>query len=177
MWPAIVEQIMSVFSVDKLISQARQLASDYRRATGKSLGISTEIAEHDACQLLNLELCPQPRDAGYDAVGKGVRDGRRIQIKGRVIFDESRNDQRIGQLKIEKEWDSVVLVLMDEAYEPYEVYEAMRADIEDVWNRASASKRAKRGAMSVARFKNISQLVWTRENGPEDEVWDNKASV
>jgi len=168
---------MSVYSVDKLITQARQLASEYRRTTGKSLGISSEIAEHDACQLLNLELCPQPRTGGYDAVGLGDREGKRVQIKGRVIFDESKSGQRIGQLKIDKEWDSVVLVLMDENYEPFEIYEAQRDEIEDVWNKASASKRAKRGAMSVARFKIISERVWTRENGPEGEVWDNKASV
>lgn len=168
---------MSVYSIDKLIVQARRLASDYRRATGKSLGISTEIAEHDASTLLNLELCEQPRTAGYDAIGKGEREGKRIQIKGRVIFDESKSGQRIGQLKIDKEWDSVVLVLMDEEYEPYEIYEAEREDIEEVWDKASASKRTKRGAMSVARFKIIGRLVWSRENGPEDEVWDNKASV
>ena len=66
---------------------------------------------------------------------------------------------------------------MDEDYEPYEIYEAEREDIEDVWDKATSSKRSKRGAMSVARFKIIGRLVWTRENGPEDEVWDNKASV
>lgn len=27
--------------------------------------------------------------------------------------------------------------------------------------------------MSVAQFKIIGKLVWTREGGIEDEVWDN----
>jgi hypothetical protein len=29
--------------------------------------------------------------------------------------------------------------------------------------------------MSVARFKIIGRLAWTRENGLEAEVWDNRA--
>ncbi len=78
---------MSVYAVDKLINQARVLASDYRKTMGKPLaGISSEIAEHDAVTLLDLELC-QPRVSGYDAVGKGSREGKRIQIKARVIPD------------------------------------------------------------------------------------------
>jgi hypothetical protein len=27
--------------------------------------------------------------------------------------------------------------------------------------------------MSVAKFKIISELVWTREFGEEDEIWEN----
>jgi hypothetical protein len=29
--------------------------------------------------------------------------------------------------------------------------------------------------MSVARFKIIGRLAWTRENGLEPEVWDSQA--
>jgi len=112
---------------------------------------------------------------GYDAVGQGQRAGKRIQIKGRSIFDESKGGQRIGQLKVEQEWDSVMLVLMDENYEPLEIYEAERDDILEASERAS-SKRSKRGAVSVARFRIIGRLAWSRENGVEDdEVWDNQA--
>jgi hypothetical protein len=63
---------------------------------------------------------------------------------------------------------------MDEDYEPYEIYEAERDDILEYVGKSSSS-RAKRGAMSVARFKIISRLAWTRENGLEPEVWDNQA--
>lgn len=168
---------MSVYSVDKLISEARRLAADYRRITGKPLaGVSGEIAQHDAARLLNLEIC-DPVVGGYDAIGHGNREGKRIQIKGRAIFDEGKSGQRIGQLKIEQEWDSILLVIMDENLEPYEIYEAEREDIITALEDAPSSKRNKRGAMSVAKFKNISRLVWTLENGvAEDEVWDNQAS-
>ncbi|NNJ93647.1 MAG: hypothetical protein HKP57_02775, partial [Halobacteria archaeon] len=47
------------------------------------------------------------------------------------------------------------------------IYEAAREDIMDEVDEAAGTKRAKRGALSVAKFKNISWLVWTRETGME----------
>lgn len=165
---------MAVYSVDKLISQARHLAADYRRMTGKSLGgVSIEIARSDAARLLDLELVDDTA-LGYDAVGRGDREGLKIQIKGRAIFDEQKSGQRIGQLKLEKPWDRLVLVLLDEDFEPYEIREASRADIDEAVD-TSSSNRNKRGAISVAKFKHISDLVWTREEGViEDEIWENR---
>jgi len=156
---------LSVFAVDKLISEARRIAADYRKLTGKTLGgVSGEIAENDAARLLELELITD-HSAGYNAIGKGNRDGKKIQIKGRAIFEESKSGQRIGQLKLTQEWDSVVLVLMDESFEPVEIYEAEREDIMESMDETSESKRNKRGAMSVARFKHLSKLVWSAEKG------------
>lgn len=159
------------YAADKLIAQARQLAAEYRRTMGKPLpGISNEIAEHDATRLLNLEAEPNA-DAGWDAVDRET--GKRIQIKSRTIFDESKSGQRIGQLKMNQDWDAVVLVLMDEEYEPYEIYQASRDELAE-YVEASSSSRQKRGAMSVARFKVIGELVWDRTNGLQDGVWDNQ---
>ncbi len=165
---------MSIFATEKLISEARRLAAEYRRTMGKPLGISAEIAEFDAARLLDLELC-NPRQGGYDAIGRGQRAGRRIQIKGRAIFDEKKGNPRIGQLKLDQEWDSVMLVIMDENYEPVEIYEADRATIEEDLAKQKNSKRAKRGAMSVARFKALAKMVWNCVDGvvDEDEPWQN----
>ncbi|HEC15615.1 MAG TPA: hypothetical protein ENI99_03440 [Sedimenticola sp.] len=164
---------MGVYAAEKLISQARQLAAEYRRTMGKPLpGISAEIAEHDAIRLLNLAPKTEER-GGYDAIDP-ARGNKRIQIKSRTIFDESKSGQRIGQIKADQPWDSVVLVLMDEDYEPYEIYEAEREDLLEYMEKTS-SNRARRGALSVARFKIIGRLAWTRENGIEPEIWDNQA--
>jgi hypothetical protein len=57
---------------------------------------------------------------------------------------------------------------MDESYEPYEIYEADRADLEDFVDQSSSS-RAKRGALSVARFKIIGRLLWDRVGGLDRE--------
>lgn len=161
-----------VYALDKLIGEARRLAADYRRATGKPLpGVSIEIALHDAANLLDLELTPGAK--GYDAAGRGGRAGKRIQIKGRVIFDEARGGQRIGQLSTGEAWDSVVLVLMDEEYQPYEIHEAQRDAIMEALSRQTSSSRAKRGALSVAKFRMIARLVWDREGGLDPEGWEN----
>ena len=166
-----------VYSVDKLISEARLLAAEYRRATGQPLGISTEIARHDACQLLDLEPAAEGV-GGYDAIGHGERQGQRIQIKGRVIFDEAKRNQRIGQLKLDQEWDSVMLVLMDENYATESIYEADRLAIIEALDEQKDSSRSKRGAMSVAKFKNIARLVWNHVEGVvADEVWDNQSGA
>jgi hypothetical protein len=165
---------MSIFALDKLIAQARQLAADYRRATGKSLPISNEIAKHDACVALQLQAM-EKESGGYDAIGQSDDwQGLRMQIKGRAIFDESKRNQRIGQLKLDKEWDAVILVIMNEAFDSIEMYFVPRDVIADAIQNDKSS-RSERGAMSVAKFKNIAQLVWTKEQGRiTNEMWDNQ---
>lgn len=168
---------MSLYSVDKLISEARRIAAEYRRTTGKPLGISAEIARHDACTY--LELKPHEDAIGYDAIGlTGEREGLHFQIKGRAIFDEKKGGQRLGQIKVDQNWDKILLVLMNEEFETTEIYEASREDMLDDIDEAGASNRKKRGAMSVARFKRLAQLVWNNDEGlMNDEVWDNQANT
>ena len=169
---------MSVYSVDKLIAEARRLAAAYRQTTGRALaGVSGEICRHDAARLLDLEL--QPADAGYDALGRsGALAGLRILVKGRAIFDQQKSGQRIGQLRIDQPWDAVLLVLMDEQFEPFEIHEARREDLASELERAADSPRARRGAMSVARFRAVGSLVWSRDDGSIDGgVWDNRVGA
>lgn len=167
---------MSVYAVDKLMSQTRKLAAEYRQMTGQPLPVTAEIANFDAARLLQLEVI-QPPPGGYDAVGlQGERKGMRYQIKGRAIFDEKKGGQRIGQLKMEQPWDAVLLVLLNEQYEPFEIYEASREAIAASMDEAEQSSRSKRGALSVARFKHLAKLVWCSEEGEVDdeEVWENR---
>ncbi len=171
---------MTVYAVDKLISETRRLAAEYRRATGTTLPVTPEIARHDAARLLGLELTPQGEEGGYDAVGRDGRwAGKRIQIKGRVMFrDEKGGHQRLGQFKTHQEWDSVMLVVLDEDYEPTEVYEAEREDILEAVGEGGSSRRSKRGALSLAKFRIISELVWDRDQGVlDDGYWDNTAEL
>lgn len=168
---------MSLYSVDKLISEARRIAAEYRRTTGKPLGISAEIARHDACTYLDLE--PDEDAVGYDALGLSEeRKDVRFQIKGRAIFDEKKGGQRLGQIKIDQNWDKILLVLMDEDFETTDIYEASKEDmLNDIDETDDNRNRKKRGAMSVARFKRLAQLVWSREEGLiDDEVWDNQVN-
>lgn len=156
---------MAIYDVGKLIAETRRLAADYKRATGKSLAVSSEIARHDACELLQLDPLEDDSIGGYDAVGRHPAwKDLKIQIKGRAIFDETKSGQRIGQLKLDKEWDAVVLVLMNEDFETQEIYMAGRKDVKEELAEMD-SKRQNRGAMSVARFKHLANLVWTPAEG------------
>jgi hypothetical protein len=168
---------MAVYDLDKLITETRRLAADYRRATGKSLAVSSEIAKHDACVQLQLEPVSDDESGGFDAVGtQSPWKDMRIQIKGRAIFDEGKSGQRIGQLKLDKEWDAVVLVLMDDVFEPSEMYLATRQAVLEAL-KEDTSKRRNRGAMSVAKFKYIARCVWTAAEGRiQNGVWDYRQS-
>lgn len=163
---------MSIYALEKLISETRRLAAEFRRTTGQTLPVTGEIARYDVARLLDLELLEQ-RQGGVDAIGRGEREGLKIQIKGRLILEEHKGGQRIGQVNREGDWDRVALSLMDGDYEPFAIYEASREEILESLDEVS-SKRARRGAMSVARFKIIGRLVWSRENGLEPEVWSNR---
>ena len=159
----------NIYSVEKLIEQARLLAADYKKMMGKPLpGVSNEIAEHDAAKYLNLVLC-EDRTTGYDAQRKDARGPKRVQIKARAIFNDNFRGQRLGQLKLDKEWDSVILVLMNAEYQTEEIFEATR---EDVFNHMDDNtNRMKRGAMSVAKFRIIATLIWTKEDGLDASAW------
>ncbi|MBD3671161.1 MAG: hypothetical protein HUJ29_10340 [Gammaproteobacteria bacterium] len=150
------------------MNQTRKLARDYRQAMGKPLAVSNELAIYDAARLLGLDIVDD-FDGGYDAVGRDAeRKAQRYQIKARAIFDESKSGQRIGQVKMDKEWDAVLLIIMDDNYEPREIFEASRDVIKQALDEAGDSKRAKRGAMSVAKFKKIGNRVWAADEGTSD---------
>ncbi len=155
---------MAVYAIDKLIEETRRLAAEFRRTTGTMLPVSGEIARYDVAHELNLELNKE-QVAGYDAIGTGSREGMKVQIKGRVIGDVLKSSHRIGQFNPDGDWDLLIVSLMDEDFQPQEMYEATRGEIIEALN--PDSSRSKRGAMSVAKFKIISELVWTKETGTD----------
>ena len=72
------------YSVDKLTAEARRLAADYRRATGKTLPLSGEIVVNDAIRLLDLES-PTEVLAGCDAIRRTPNGLVGAEVKGRVV--------------------------------------------------------------------------------------------
>lgn len=95
-----------------LLRDAKKLAQKYYQLTGKPLGITGEVAEYEAAQLLGLTLTPA-RNAGYDATQGVKKQTRRLQIKGRCLPSGCKRGQRLGAIRRDKEWDSVLLVLLD----------------------------------------------------------------
>jgi hypothetical protein len=103
-----------------LLHNAKLLAQEYRALTGKPLGITGEVAEYEAARILRLRLTPA-RHTGYDATRES--DGRKYQIKGRCILPGSKPGQRLGAIDITKEFDAVLLVLLDENFNAQAIYE------------------------------------------------------
>jgi len=165
-----------LYSIDLLMQQTRQLAARYRQTTGNTLPITGEIARFDVAKALNLTLSDD-LTLGYDAIGNADRDGLKVLIKGRVIFEDSHSSPRLGQLKPDGRWDRVVMVLFDDDYLPVEMYEATADAISAALEAKAESKNKKRGAISVAQFKIISALVWTEQEGEVADVWDNHNDV
>ncbi|MDX2505653.1 MAG: hypothetical protein QNL62_14430 [Gammaproteobacteria bacterium] len=157
---------MSLYSIDKLINETRRLAAEFKRTTGTMLPVSGEIARYDVSRQLDLTL-NDDHSSGYDAIGNNQRDGLRVQIKSRVIGDCIKSGHRIGQLNPNGNWDIIILSLMNNEFEPLEMYQLDYQGVAEALNNSS-EKRGKRGAISVAKFRIIGELVWTKEHGVED---------
>jgi hypothetical protein len=141
--------------IGKVIGQVCELAREYKRLTGKPLGITGEVAEFEAARILGLTLA-EARTPGYDA----LRGEERIQIKGRVIGKDAKPGQRLGQIRLDHEWDAVLLVLLDEEFKAKEIWEADRKAITAALSIPGSKARNERGAMAVSGFKRIGRRVW-----------------
>lgn len=154
---------MNPVRVMQILGEAKKLAREYREITGKPLGITGEVAEYEAARILNLELTPA-RHEGYDAIC--LRSGRKYQIKGRCVLDESGRSQRVGKIKKSGEFDSVLLVLLDADLEANAIYEADRALVLEAIEKPGSKARNERGQLPVSTIKRIGSCIWTRECDP-----------
>ena len=145
----------------EILCEAKRLAQEYRALSGKPLGITGEVAEYEAARHLGVELTVA-RQAGYDAteIEDGVR--RRLQIKGRCLLDQSKRGQRLGSIDTKKEWDSVLMVLLDSDFEATHIFEAERGAVLKALSAPGSKARNERGALSISKFKAIGVLRWAR---------------
>jgi hypothetical protein len=149
--------------IAEILNEAKSLAKKYRKLTGKPLGITGEVAEFSASQILGIELA-EARQSGYDAIRRENGKETKIQIKGRCIPSNAKPRQRLGSIRLDKEWDTVLLVLMDEDLEVLSMYEAARAEIRQALLAPGSKARNERGALAVSKFKAIGNEVWKRES-------------
>lgn len=150
-------------TLDGTIEVAKAAARRYRELTGKPLGITGEVGEVQVARLLELKLAGA-RQAGYDAIGS---DGRRVQIKSRCVLPNSTRSQRLGRIRLDHEWDTVALILMDQNFDPLAIHEANRSAVERELLRPGSKARNEKGALGVRKFKEIGELRWScDEEGP-----------
>jgi hypothetical protein len=147
----------------EVLREAKRLAQKYYRLTGRPLGITGEIAEFEAIRLLGLRPAPV-RQSGYDAVQPGEGSAvKKMQIKGRCIQGGCPGrGQRLGRIELTKDWDSVLLVLLDDNLDAVEIYEADRPAVTEALTRPGSRSRNERGALAISKFKAIGRLRWKR---------------
>jgi hypothetical protein len=146
-----------------VLRNAKKLAQRYRDLTGKPLGITGEVAEYEAARLLKLELTPA-RQAGFDAVEQTTQGPRRLQIKGRCLLDDCKPGQQLGSIRSEKDWDAVLMVLLDRNFDATAIFEADRPAILAALKAPGSRARNERGSLSVRKFKSIGRLRWQRSS-------------
>ena len=148
---------MSEERVKEILAAVKPLAVEFYRLTKKPLGVTGEIAEYIAAEMLGLKLV-EARTQGYDA----LRGDERIQIKGRAFSKTASKSQRISRIKLDAPCDTVLLVLLDnETLDPTEMWEAPYKDVCECLSRPGSKSRA-RGALGVPAFKALdnARRVW-----------------
>ncbi len=155
-----MSESIDLIALKRVIQQAKKVAKQYREITGKPLGITGEVGELTAADLLDLRLT-EARQPGYDAIAP---DGHRIQIKTRCVLPGTHSGGRLGRIKLDHEWDTVMLILIDADFEPIAIYEASRADIQRELKNPGSKARNERGALSISKFKAVAHNVWSSEN-------------
>ncbi len=140
----------------EILADVKRLAVEYYRATGRPLGVTGEIAEHEAITKLGLELAP-PRTPGYDALRNVGGRVERLQIKGRRTTQRS---ARVGAIDLTQDFDAVLLVLLDESFAASEIWEAPRSAVEARLRAPGGKARTERGSLGISQFRSIAKRVW-----------------
>ncbi|RUM96790.1 gamma-glutamylcyclotransferase [Pseudaminobacter arsenicus] len=157
--------------IKEILAAVKPLAAEYYRLTGKPLGVTGEVAEYVAAELLGLKLVP-PRTAGYDALRHTLAGAQRIQIKGRAYDPGAQSSQRIGTIKRDGPCDIVMLVLLDNAtLDPVEIWEVPFAGVVARLIEPGSKARNERGALSVSDFKRLGRRVWSVTGGREQVLY------
>jgi hypothetical protein len=70
--------------------------------------------------------------------------------------------QRMGSIKAASIFDTVMLVMMDDDYRPWVIWEAQRDAVLAALSAPGSVSRNERGALAVAKFKTLATEVWRR---------------
>ena len=147
--------------VAEILVQVRPLAAEFYRLTGKPLGVTGQVGEQLAANLLGLTLS-DARTAGYDATRSSGRDGppERVQIKTRAYPVGADAGQRMGRLTPTTPCDFVMLVLLDpETLDVRAVWEAPFSALAHRLTDPTSSSH-KHGSFKITEFMAFAALVW-----------------
>lgn len=81
--------------------------------------------------------------------------------------DPRKVSARVGAIDISKPFDSVLLVLLDENYDAFAMYEVPRDKIVAALEAPGSRARNERNQLGIAKFKSISSLRWSKVAEPK----------
>ncbi len=135
-----------------ILEKVKPLAGEFYELTGRPLGVTGEVAELSAAQLLKLNIV-EARTEGYDA----LRGTEKIQIKGRALPQNPKPGQRIGTIKRNADCDTVMVVILDNrTLATREIWEAPYRRVIEALD-ATPSKARARGALGLTTFKSVAR--------------------
>ncbi len=148
--------------------ELNQVAVDYHQETGRRVNHPTsEISEREAAAKMGLTLAPNPsNNAGWDAKRKS--NGDRVQIKGK---GPGKWNGKLGGLNPPFDFDTVMLVLLNDAYDADEIWEAQKVTVLE-FNEAELSN-----GLTVAKFKKVSDQVWPKKGDAEESDAEARSKV
>jgi hypothetical protein len=146
----------------EVLLQVKVLAREYYDLTERPLGVTGEIAEYEVARIMDLKLA-DARQSGYDAIRKVGNKTELLQIKGRRLTPKAKRSQSVGSINLKHDWHAVLLVLLDEHYEPMEIWEADRTEVTKALVKPGSKARNERGSLAVSKFKAIGKRVWVAE--------------
>ena len=112
------------------------------------------MGEYQAAKILGLELKP-PRTKGFDATDS---DGKKYEIKARCVRQS--NSQQTSKIKIDAEWDYLLLILMNPDFEPLEIHQAKFMDVKRAICEPGSTARNKRQTLPISKVKSIGKRIW-----------------
>jgi hypothetical protein len=151
--------------IEALLQEAKRIACRYYRLTKKPLGVTGEIAEYEAAKRLDLKLAVA-RTPFFDALGSEDGHEVRYQIKGRAVDRNAPRRGRVGSIKLNGEFDSVLLVLLDkETLDAIEIWKATKENIENRIAGLTGAAPTKRNALSISQFVSTAtqaEKIWPK---------------
>jgi hypothetical protein len=97
---------------------------------------------------------------GYDAFERTNWFTRKLQLKGGCLQSLSKPGQRLGRIDVRKDWDAILMVLLDANLEAVAMYEADRVAVLEALSAPGSRARNERGALGVNKLKAIGRLRW-----------------
>ncbi|MDZ7895233.1 MAG: hypothetical protein U5M50_09935 [Sphingobium sp.] len=151
---------ITIHQLPALVQRIRDVALEYYQVTGKPLGVTGELAELAAAEILGVVLS-DARQAGYDAIDHSCLPPRRVQIKGRAINVTRPYIGRCPSIKCGGLFDDVLLVLLDKVtLKPFEIWRSTEADVIQRLNAPGSKARNERSSMGISQFRSIAKCVW-----------------